>query len=82
MDAAVIGIPSDEWGESVHAIVQLKPDTTATAEELETLARGHLAGYKIPRSFEFRDELPRTESGKLLKRILRDAYWKDARQRV
>jgi acyl-CoA synthetase (AMP-forming)/AMP-acid ligase II len=82
MDAAVIGIPSDEWGESVHAIVQLKADATATAEELETLARGHLAGYKIPRSFEFRDELPRTESGKLLKRILRDAYWKDARQRV
>ena len=82
MDAGVIGVPSEEWGESVHAIVQLKPDQTATAEDLESLAREHLAGYKVPRSFEFRTELPRTESGKLLKRVLRDEYWKDAKQRV
>lgn len=82
MDAGVIGIPSEEWGEQVHAVVQLKTGQAATAEELETLAREHLAGYKIPRSFEFRDELPRTESGKLLKRVLRDEHWKDKTARV
>jgi acyl-CoA synthetase (AMP-forming)/AMP-acid ligase II len=82
MDAGVIGVPSDEWGESVHAVVQLKADRSATAEELETLLREHLAGYKVPRSFEFRTELPRTESGKLLKRVLRDEYWKGRTQRV
>jgi len=82
MDAGVIGIPSEEWGEAVHAVVQLKRGQNATEDELTALAREHLAGYKIPRSFEFRDELPRTESGKLLKRVLRDAYWKDQKQRV
>ena len=82
MDAGVIGIPNEEWGEQVHAIVQLKAGQNASPDELETLCRDHLAGYKVPRSFEFRDELPRTESGKLLKRKLRDEFWKDAKQRV
>ncbi len=82
MDAGVFGIPSDEWGEQVHAVIQLKADASATADELEALCREHLAGYKVPRSFEFRDQLPRTESGKLLKRTLRDEHWKDAKSRV
>ncbi len=82
MDAGVFGIPSEEWGEQVHAVVQLKDGAAATADELEELCRAHLAGYKVPRSFEFRDALPRTESGKLLKRVLRDEYWKDRASRV
>jgi acyl-CoA synthetase (AMP-forming)/AMP-acid ligase II len=82
MDAGVIGIPSDEWGEQVHAVVQLIQGTTATAEELQALCREHLAGYKVPRSFEFRDALPRTDSGKLLKRVLRDEFWSDRASRV
>lgn len=82
MDAGVFGIPSEEWGEQVHAVVQLKDGANATAEELEALCRDHLAGYKVPRSFEFRDELPRTESGKLLKRTLRDEHWKEHSGRV
>jgi acyl-CoA synthetase (AMP-forming)/AMP-acid ligase II len=82
MDAAVFGIPSEEWGEQVHAVVQLKDGQTAPAEELEELCRVHLAGYKVPRSFEFRDTLPRTESGKLLKRVLRDEFWKGRSSRV
>jgi long-chain acyl-CoA synthetase len=82
MDAGVFGIPNEEWGEQVHAIVQPKDGQRVTEDELEALCREHLAGYKVPRSFEFRAELPRTESGKLLKRKLRDEYWKDAKQRV
>ena len=75
MDAAVFGVPSDEWGESVHAVVQPKAGHTIDLDALETHAVEHLAGYKRPRSWEVRDELPRTESGKLLKRVLRDEQW-------
>jgi acyl-CoA synthetase (AMP-forming)/AMP-acid ligase II len=82
MDAGVFGIPSEEWGEQVHAVVQLKEGQLVTAQELEDLCRAHLAGYKVPRSFEFRDQLPRTESGKLSKKNLRDEYWKDQKTRV
>jgi acyl-CoA synthetase (AMP-forming)/AMP-acid ligase II len=82
MDVGVFGIPSEEWGEQVHAVVQSKPGMEASAEELENLCREHLAGYKVPRSFEFRTELPRTESGKLLKRTLKDEYWTDRASRI
>ncbi len=82
MDAAVFGVPSEEWGEQVHAVVQLKENQDASVESIEGHCRQHLAGYKIPRSFEFRDGLPRTESGKLLKRLLRDEHWKDRPSRV
>jgi fatty-acyl-CoA synthase/long-chain acyl-CoA synthetase len=82
MDAGVIGIPNEEWGEQVHAIVQLKAGQDASTDALEQLCREHLAGYKVPRSFEFREELPRTESGKLLKRKLRDEFWAGQKQRV
>ena len=82
MDAAVFGIPSDEWGESVHAVVQPKAGATVTEDDLVALCREHLAGYKIPRSLEFRDELPRTDSGKLFKRQLRDEFWKDRDRQV
>ncbi len=75
MDAAVFGVPSDEWGESVHAVVQPKAGHSIDLEALEAHAVEHLAGYKRPRSWEVRDELPRTESGKLLKRLLRDEHW-------
>lgn len=69
-DAAVIGLPDEEWGERVHAVVQPWPGQTVDLDALQAHARRHLAGYKVPRSWEVRDELPRTESGKLLKRRL------------
>jgi acyl-CoA synthetase (AMP-forming)/AMP-acid ligase II len=75
LDVAVFGIPDEEWGERVHAIVQLKPGVTLEIDELRVFVEPRLAGYKRPRAFEFRDELPRTDSGKLLKRVLRDEYW-------
>ena len=74
-DVAVFGIPSDEWGEVVHATVVRSPGSSLTGEEITAFAREHLASYKVPRSVDFMDELPRTGSGKLLKRQLRAPYW-------
>jgi len=74
-DVAVFGIPSQEWGEVVHATVVRAPGSSLTGEEVTAFAREHLASYKVPRSVDFTDELPRTGSGKLLKRQLRAPYW-------
>ncbi len=76
LDVAVFGIPSDAWGESVHAAVALREGHTLTERELIVFAREHLAGYKLPRSVSFVSEIPRTGSGKILKRVLRQPYWK------
>lgn len=73
---AVIGIPDEKWGEAVHAIVVLKPSTTATVEELLEHARARIAGYKLPKSIEFRGSpLPLSGAMKVLKRELRAPYW-------
>jgi acyl-CoA synthetase (AMP-forming)/AMP-acid ligase II len=77
LDAAVFGIPDDEWGERVHAIVQAKDGEVIDLDELRTFAESRLARYKQPREYEVRETLPRTDSGKLLKRVLRDEYWHD-----
>jgi long-chain acyl-CoA synthetase len=73
-DVAVIGVPDERWGETVMALVITRPDTAPAAEELVAYARDRLAGYKLPRIVQFVDELPRTPSGKVLKRELRDLY--------
>jgi long-chain acyl-CoA synthetase len=74
----VIGIPHDTWGEQVHAIVVLRAGSEATAEELQEHCRDQIAGYKIPKSVEFRTEpLPLSGALKILKRELRAPYWGD-----
>jgi len=72
---AVIGVPDDRWGERVHAVIVLKPGASATDKELQEHARELISSYKIPRSIEFRDALPISAQGKILKRELRAAYW-------
>jgi acyl-CoA synthetase (AMP-forming)/AMP-acid ligase II len=74
-DVAVFGIPSPDWGEAVHATVVLAPGASLTGEEIMAFARRHLARYKVPRSVDFAAELPRTGSGKILKRQLRAPFW-------
>ena len=76
LESAVIGIPSEEWGEAVHAVVVLKPGASASAEDIIAAAKQNLASYQKPRSVEFVDSLPKAPTGKILKRNLRDPYWK------
>jgi len=72
--SAVIGVPDEQYGERVHAVVVLAPGSTTTAEELQSHCREHIAGYKVPRSFEFPESLPMSGAGKILKRDLRENY--------
>ena len=74
-EVAVIGIPDQRWGEAVKAVVVKKPDAEVTPGELIDWARDRIAGYKLPKSVDFVDALPRNPTGKILKRELRKAYW-------
>ena len=74
VEVAVIGVPDERWVEAVTALVVCRPGSRPTADELLAFARDRLAGYKLPRSIEFVEELPRTPSGKVLKRELRERY--------
>jgi long-chain acyl-CoA synthetase len=76
-DAAVIGVPSDEWGEEVLAVIEVRagvPPSSELADDLVVFCRQRLAHFKCPRRVEFVDRLPRQDNGKIYKRLLRDRY--------
>ena len=84
-DIAVIGVPNEEMGEEVKAVVQLAPGVEANDEvaaEILAYAREHIAHYKCPRSVDFMDELPRLPTGKLYKRLIKDRYWGKTNSRI
>lgn len=81
-EVAVIGVPSERWGETVKAIVALKPGQQATAEDLIGYSATLLAGYKRPTSVDFLPALPRNPTGKLLKAVLREPYWQAMQRRI
>jgi len=81
-EAAVFGIPSEEWGEAVHAVVVARPGSGLDEAAVIAHARTQLASYKVPRSITWIDELPKTGSGKVLKRELRAPFWAGRTARV
>jgi acyl-CoA synthetase (AMP-forming)/AMP-acid ligase II len=74
-EVAVIGVPDDQWGESVKAVVRLAPGQEATGEEIIAWCKGKMAGYRVPKSIDFVADFPRTPAGKVQKSVLREAYW-------
>ena len=81
-EVAVIGVPHERWGESVHAVIAVRPGATVTADDVDAVCRGRLASYKTPRSVEFVAEIPKTGTGKVMRRELREVVWQGHERRV
>jgi len=82
LEAAVIGVPDEQWGERPKAFVVLAPDQRATGEELIEHVKGRIARYKAPREVELVDELPKTSTGKVQKFELREREWAGQASRI
>ena len=81
-DCAVFGIPDDEFGEALMAVIEPQPDASIDVDTIRTQLKSALADYKVPRQIELRADLPREDSGKIFKRHLRDPYWAKSNRRI
>lgn len=81
-DCAVFGIPDDEYGEAVHAAIQPQPGASLNEADVKTFLRGHLSGFKVPKTVTFQGDLPREDSGKIFKRKLREPFWANRSSRI
>src|SRR5262249_19536144 len=81
-DCAVFGIPDEEFGERVHAVVHPAPGADISEADLRAFLQNRLAAYKLPRRIEFAQTLPREDSGKIFKRKLREPYWLGVARRI
>lgn len=81
-EVVVVGIPDDKWGEAVAAFVAIRSGTSVEEAELIAFARDRLAGYKVPKSVRFIDEVPKSPVGKLLRRAVRDPFWAGRERRI
>jgi acyl-coenzyme A synthetase/AMP-(fatty) acid ligase len=85
VDAATVGIPNDMWGEEVRAVVQLAEGVEPSQglqDELVEFTRERLAHYKCPKDVDFDPELPRHDTGKIYRRLVRDRYWADREKKI
>jgi len=82
LEAAVIGVPDDKWGEAVKAYISLRQGATATETEIIDFCKQNLASYKKPKTVEFLNEIPKNASGKIVKTVLRDKYWSGRDKKV
>lgn len=81
-EAAVVGVPDQQWGEAVRAVVVLKPGESLDAEAVIDYCGRHLAGFKKPRGVDFVSELPKNPNGKVVRRLVREGYWKHAERKI
>ncbi len=82
LECTVIAVPDERWGETPKALVVLRPGHQVTADDVLAHCRGHLAGFKVPSSVEFRESLPKSGTGKIMKQELREPYWRGYEKRV
>jgi acyl-CoA synthetase (AMP-forming)/AMP-acid ligase II len=82
LEAAVFGVPDKDWGEAVKAVVALKPGTKATEHEIIDFCKSRLTSYKKPKSIDFMTSLPKSPEGKVLRRAMREPYWKGHDRRI
>ncbi|MFA3878019.1 class I adenylate-forming enzyme family protein [Streptomyces sp. MMCC 100] len=81
-EVVVVGIPDDRWGESVHAVIVVREGGRITGDDIERVCLESIAAYKRPRSIEFADELPKTSTGKVMRRVVQDRFWSGRERKV